>query len=53
MEMVFYSVTNERIPLMDERMAILREAGDVLHEVCFANEKKTPDGHLLNCIGFW
>ncbi|KAI7498394.1 hypothetical protein KC367_g5090 [Hortaea werneckii] len=33
MEMVFYSVTNERIPLMDERMAILREAGDVLHEI--------------------
>ncbi|KAI7118069.1 hypothetical protein KC324_g18777, partial [Hortaea werneckii] len=33
MEMVFYSVTNERIPLLDERMAILREAGDVLHEV--------------------
>ncbi|KAI7403277.1 hypothetical protein KC336_g14261 [Hortaea werneckii] len=33
MEMVFYSVTNERIPLMDARMAILREAGDVLHEI--------------------
>lgn len=32
---VFRSATDEEIPLLDERVSILREAADVLHEVGF------------------
>lgn len=32
---VFRSATEEEIPLFQERMACLREAGQVLYEVCF------------------
>ena len=31
LEHIFRSATNERIPLLDERISILREAGDVLY----------------------
>lgn len=30
---VFRSATNEQIPLLEERIAVLRDAGDVLREV--------------------
>jgi hypothetical protein len=33
MRWVFRSATNEEIPLFDERLACLREAGRVLYEV--------------------
>jgi len=31
---VFRSATDEPMPLLDRRIAILREAAEVLHEVC-------------------
>lgn len=33
MEKVFRSATDERIPLFDQRVAVMREAAEVLHEV--------------------
>ncbi|MCJ1462863.1 hypothetical protein MMC07_001466 [Pseudocyphellaria aurata] len=39
---VFRSVTTDTIPLLDERISCLREAGKILHEVF--------DGSFINCI---
>jgi hypothetical protein len=35
MRQVFRSCTDEEMPLLAERLACLREAGQVLYEVCF------------------
>lgn len=32
---VFRSATEEKMPMLTERIAILREAGHVLYDVCF------------------
>ena len=34
MRHVFRSATDEEMPLLDERVQILREAGKIMHEVC-------------------
>ena len=34
LRIIFRSATDEPIPLLDKRIAILREAAEVLHKVC-------------------